>query len=326
MSTPPSLLEPAGNERFVIFPIELNDVWALYKQQVASFWTVEEIDLHTDVTHWAERLTDNERKFISHVLAFFAASDGIVNENLALRFYGEVQRPEPRAFYAFQMAMETAHSEVYSLLIETLIRNRDQRTELFRAMDRLPAVKRKAEWALKWCNDKTRSFAERLIAFVAVEGILFSGSFCAIFWLKKRGLMPGLTFSNELISRDEALHGLHGCTLYRGHVEKLSDRVVHEIIADAVDTEREFVSDALPVSLIGMNSALMCEYIEFVADYWLAELGHPKLYNTLNPFEWMTLISLEGKTNFFERRVSEYSKAGVAVENASHIFTTDEEF
>ena len=319
-----NLLEPSGNERFVIFPIELKQVWDLYKKQVACFWTAEEIDLSEDVVQWEEKLNDNERYFISHVLAFFAASDGIVNENLALRFYGEVQRAEPRAFYSFQMAMETLHQEVYSLLIDTLVKDRKKQNELFHAMDRLPAVKRKSEWALKWCEDKTKSFSERLIAFAAVEGILFSGSFCAIFWLKKRGLMPGLAFSNELISRDEGLHCEHACLLYK-HIERLSDEKVHSIIREAVDTEREFVCKALPVALIGMNAELMCQYIEYVADYWLSELGHPKLYNAENPFDWMQLISMEGKTNFFEKRVSEYSKAGT--DDAERFtFTVDEDF
>lgn len=293
----------------MILPIKYNDIWKMYKDQMAAFWTSEEIDLATDVKDW-ERLNDNERHFIKHVLAFFAASDGIVNENLAQRFCTEIQVPEARCFYGFQMMMENIHSETYSLLIDTLINDAQEKEYLFRAMQNIPVVTKKAEWALRWINDSA-SFAERLIAFAAIEGIFFSGSFCSIFWLKKRGLMPGLTFSNELISRDEGMHTDFACLLYKHLNNKISNERILEIISNAVQIELEFVSESLPVELIGMNSKLMGQYIMFVADRLLFALGVPKYYQVENPFEWMDMISLTGKTNFFEKRVGEYQKANV---------------
>lgn len=297
--------------RFVLFPIQHNDIWEMYKKQEASFWTAEEIDLHQDVVDWANKLNDNERYFIKHILAFFAASDGIVNENLAENFVAEVQYTEAKFFYGFQIAMENIHSETYSLLIDTLIKDSAEKDKLFNAIDTLDCVKKKADWALNWIENGT--YAERLIAFAAVEGIFFSGSFCSIFWLKKRGLMPGLSFSNELISRDEGMHCDFACLLYNQHlVNKLPKSRVEKIIVDAVEIEKEFITEALPVSLIGMNSKLMIQYIEFVADRLLVELGNDKVYNSENPFDFMEMISLQGKTNFFEKRVAEYQKAGVA--------------
>jgi ribonucleotide reductase beta subunit family protein with ferritin-like domain len=283
----------------------------MYKKAEASFWTAEEIDLQSDLSDW-DRLSKDEKHFISSILAFFAASDGIVLENLAGRFMREIQIPEARCFYGFQQAIENIHSETYSLLIDTYIREPVEKMRLFRAVETIPCIRQKADWAVKWISSSS-SFAERLVAFAAVEGIFFSGSFCAIFWLKKRGLMPGLTFSNELISRDEGLHCDFACLIYSKLVYPLSRKVVYSIIDDAVQYEKEFVCTALPVELIGMNSKLMSQYIEFVADRLLYSLGYEKLYNASNPFEWMEMISLEGKTNFFERRVSEYQKAGVAV-------------
>eukprot|EP01127_Copromyxa_protea_P000346 TRINITY_DN10281_c0_g1_i1.p1 TRINITY_DN10281_c0_g1~~TRINITY_DN10281_c0_g1_i1.p1 ORF type:complete len:350 (-),score=89.12 TRINITY_DN10281_c0_g1_i1:89-997(-) len=302
----------------------------MYKQAEASFWTAEEIDLEQDSRDWNDRLTDNERHFISHVLAFFAASDGIVLENIAARFMKEVQLPEARCFYGFQMAIENIHSETYSLLIDTYVKEHAERTRLFNAIETIPCIKKKAEWALRWINNGA-TFAERLVAFAAVEGIFFSGSFCAIFWLKKRGMMPGLTFSNELISRDEGLHCDFACLLYSMLSKKLSTSVVHSIIRDAVECEQEFITDSLPCSLIGMNSTLMKQYIEFVSDRLLYSLGHPKIYNTKNPFDWMELISLQGKTNFFERRVAEYQKTGVALSTKEddlndNVFCVDADF
>lgn len=292
-----------------MFPIQYPEIWLLYKKHVASFWTAEEIDLGRDTKDWNE-LSDDDRHFVKHVLAFFAASDGIVLENLAERFICEVQVPEARAFYGFQLMMENIHSETYSLLLDTYIKDRVEKDRLFRAIDTVPCIQEKARWALRWINSNN-SFAERLAAFAAVEGIFFSGSFCAIFWLKKRGKMPGLTFSNELISRDEGLHCEFACLLYSMLQHKLSQSTVQSIIADAVAIEKQFVCDALPVSLIGMNAELMSQYIEYVADRMLLSLGYGKLYNTANPFEWMEMISLQGKTNFFEKRVGEYQKAGV---------------
>jgi len=310
--------------RFVLFPIQHHEIWKMYKTAVASFWTAEEIDLSADLNDW-EKLSDNERHFIKHVLAFFAASDGIVNENLAEQFINEVQVPEAKCFYGFQIAIENIHSETYSLLIDTYIKDEKEKDYLFKAIETVPAVKRKAEWALKWINNDNL-FAERIIAFAAVEGIFFSGSFCSIFWLKKRGLMPGLSFSNELISRDEGLHCDFACLLYSMLQNKLSVQTVKDIICDAVTIEKEFVTDALPVSLIGMNASLMSQYIEFVADRLLKALGCEAVYNTPNPFPWMELISLQGKTNFFERRVSEYQKAGVMTTKEEQIFSLDEDF
>jgi ribonucleoside-diphosphate reductase beta chain len=318
----PLLVE--NKNRFVLFPIQHGDIWQMYKQAEASFWTAEEIDLAQDASDWAG-LNDGERHFISHVLAFFAASDGIVNENLGANFFNEVQFPEAKCFYGFQIMMENIHAETYSLLIDTYIKDPKEKQRLFQAIETVPCVKKKADWALKWI--KSDNFAERLVAFAAVEGIFFSGSFCSIFWLKKRGLMPGLTFSNELISRDEGLHCDFACLLYTQHMNgKLSKERVYEIIKDAVLIEQEFVSDALPVNLIGMNAKLMTEYIEFVADRLLGALGYPKIYNSNNPFDFMEMISLQGKTNFFEKRVAEYQKAGVMSEKEQNKFSLEEDF
>jgi ribonucleoside-diphosphate reductase beta chain len=318
----PLLVE--NKNRFVLFPIQHSDIWQFYKKAEASFWTAEEIDLAQDMTHW-ESLNDGERHFISHVLAFFAASDGIVNENLGANFFNEVQYPEAKCFYGFQIMMENIHSETYSLLIDTYIKDSAEKQRLFNAIETVPCVKRKADWALRWINSE--NFAERLVAFAAVEGIFFSGSFCSIFWLKKRGLMPGLTFSNELISRDEGLHCDFACALYTDHLKgKLSKERVHEIILDAVSIEQEFVTDALPVNLIGMNAKMMQQYIEFVADRLLVSLGYQRFYNSANPFDFMEMISLQGKTNFFEKRVAEYQKAGVMSEKEQHKFSLEEDF
>merc|ERR1719367_668945 len=295
--------------RWVMFPIQYAQIWEMYKKHEASFWTAEEIDLSQDGKDW-EQLSAQEQHFVKHVLAFFAASDGIVLENLASQFTNEVQVPEARAFYGFQIAMENIHSETYSLLIEQYIREPAEREQVFDAIHTMPPVKEKAQWAVQWMNSEN-SFAERLVAFAAVEGVLFSGSFCAIYWLKKRGLMPGLTFSNELISRDEGLHAEFACLLYGALQHKLPDDVVHSIVGDAVEVERDFICEALSCDLIGMNSELMTRYIEFVADRLLTALGHSKIFGASNPFDWMELISLQGKTNFFEKRVGEYQKAGV---------------
>jgi len=295
--------------RWVMFPIQYPEVWEMYKKHEASFWTAEEVDLSQDNKDW-DTLSSNEQHFIKHVLAFFAASDGIVLENLASQFVTEVQIPEARAFYGFQMAMENIHSETYSLLIEQYIKEPSEKEAIFDAIHTMPAVSEKAQWAVQWMQQEN-SFAERIVAFAAVEGILFSGSFCAIYWLKKRGLMPGLTFSNELISRDEGLHTEFACLLYRMLQNKLPDEVMNGIIKGAVAAERKFICEALSCDLIGMNSELMNRYIEFVADRLLTALGHPKIYGASNPFDWMELISLQGKTNFFEKRVGEYQKAGV---------------
>lgn len=315
-----------NKDRFVLFPIKYKDIWEFYKKAEASFWTAEEIDLAADVTDWNNKLNDNERHFIKHVLAFFAASDGIVNENLAVNFLNEVQFPEARCFYGFQIMMENIHSETYSLLIDTYIKDPAEKDHLLHAVDTVPCVHEKAEWALRWINNG--SFAERLIAFAAVEGIFFSGSFCSIFWLKKRGLMPGLTFSNELISRDEGLHCDFACLLYTHYVKnQLPKEQVTKIIVDAVSIEKKFVVDAIPVKLIGMNADLMCQYIEFVADRLLQSLGCSKYFNATNPFDFMEMISLQGKTNFFEKRVAEYQKAGVMnKKEENNIFNLDEDF
>ena len=318
----PMLKENPG--RYVLFPIEYPDIWKKYKEAEASFWTVEEVDLSQDVTEWENKLNDDERHFIKHVLAFFAASDGIVLENLAARFMNDIQISEVRCFYGFQIAIENIHSEMYSILIDTYIKSQEEKQHLFNAMETIPCVEKKANWAIKWINS-SESFAERLVGFAAVEGIFFSGSFCAIFWLKKRGLMPGLTFSNELISRDEGLHCDFACLLYSSHLKnKLSEARVHEIIGEAVAIEKEFVTDALPVRLIGMNAELMQQYIEFCADRLIVALGHSKLYNVKNPFDFMEMISLQGKTNFFEKRVGDYQKAGVI--GGSKVFALDAEF
>lgn len=321
------LVEPIlqeNKERFVLFPIKHKDIWQMYKQAEASFWTAEEIDLSSDLSDWENKLTSDEKHFIKHVLAFFAASDGIVNENLAVNFMKEVQYPEARCFYGFQIMIENIHSEAYSLLIDTYIQDSAEKNYLFNAIETVPCVKKKAEWALRWIEQG--SFAERLVAFAAVEGIFFSGSFCSIFWLKKRGLMPGLSFSNELISRDEGLHCDFACLLYSQLKNKLDPKEVQEVIARAVSIEHEFVCDALPVKLIGMNSALMCQYIEFVADRLLAALGVPKIYHVSNPFDFMDLISIPGKTNFFERRVAEYQKSGVMASKEEATFTLTDDF
>jgi ribonucleoside-diphosphate reductase beta chain len=321
-------IEPILNDnprRFVLFPIEHDDIWKFYKQSEASFWTPEEIDLHQDLADWENKLNDDERYFIKHVLAFFAASDGIVNENLAENFVAEVQYTEAKFFYGFQIMMENIHSETYSLLIDTYIKDSTEKDYLFNAIEHMDCVKKKAEWALRWIDNG--SFQERLIAFAAVEGIFFSGSFCSIFWLKKRGLMPGLSFSNELISRDEGMHCDFACLLYNKHVvNHLDKEVVRGIIADAVAIEKEFVSDAIPVKLIGMNSDMMCQYIEYVADRLLIALGNTKIFNAENPFPWMEMISLQGKTNFFEKRVGDYQKSGIMSDREQQVFSLDEDF
>lgn len=296
--------------RFVLFPIQHHDLWRLFKQQEACFWTAEEIDLGQDVYDWDNKLNADEQHFVKHVLAFFAASDGIVNENLAMNFVNEVQYTEAKFFYGFQIMMENIHSETYSLLIDTYIKDKEEQNKLFNAIETIPAIKKKADWAIKWINSD--SFVDRLVAFAAVEGIFFSGSFCSIFWLKKRGLMPGLTFSNELISRDEGMHCDYACHLFNNHIEnKISEERIKEIICGALEIEKEFILEALPVRLIGMNSDLMAQYLEFVTDRLLVALGCSKVYNTENPFDFMQNIALQGKTNFFEKRVAEYQKAGV---------------
>ncbi len=324
-----SHVEPilAPNEgRFVLFPIQHDDIWSFYKKAEASFWTAEEIDMSADIIDWENKLNENEKHFIKHILAFFAASDGIVNENLAENFLSEVQYTEAKFFYGFQITIENIHSETYSLLIDTLIKDSADKSHLFNAIDTLTCVRKKADWALRWIEQGT--FAQRLVAFAAVEGIFFSGSFCSIFWLKKRGLMPGLGFSNELISRDEGLHCDFACLLYNNHIEnKLDKKEVEQIILDAVEIEKEFILDALPVKLIGMNSDLMSQYIEFVADRLLVELGNDKVYNATNPFDFMDMLSIQGKSNFFEKRVAEYQKAGVMNSgNDNHGFSMDEDF
>ena len=316
-------------DRFVLFPIQHSDIWEMYKMEQASFWTAEEIDLAEDLKDWKE-LNENEKHFLKHILAFFAASDGIVNENLVMNFSNEVCWPEARAFYGFQIMMENIHAETYSLLIDTYITDENEKDHLFKALETVPSVKKKGEWAMRWLSRKRGSFAERLVAFAAIEGIFFSGSFRAIFWLKKRGLMPGLTFSNELISRDEGLHCDFACLLHNKLLKGAGENVIRSIIAEAVEIEIEFVTNALPVSLIGMNSDLMKQYIQFVADRLLVALGATKLYNVGNPFPWMEMISMQGKTNFFEKRVAEYQKAGV-MDNSSlgsvqQRFSVDEDF
>ena len=315
------LLAPDDN-RFVMFPIKYDDIWQMYKKQIECFWRAEEIDLTKDLVNW-ESLNQDERYFISMILAFFAASDGIVLENLASRFMNDVQVSEARAFYGFQIAMENIHSETYSLLIETYIKDKEEKHKLFNAIENFPCIKKKSDWAQKWIHDNRSSFATRLVAFACVEGIFFSGAFCSIYWLKKRGLMPGLTFSNELISRDEALHCEFAVLLYNKLVKKIDKARIHEIIKEAVDIEIEFICDALPCKLIGMNSELMTQYIKFVADRLVVQLGYKKIYNATNPFDFMELISLEGKTNFFERKVGEY---GLANKNSDNAFDLTEDF
>jgi ribonucleoside-diphosphate reductase beta chain len=327
MSNQTSAVEPIlveNKDRFVLFPIKHNEIWEYYKKAEASFWTAEEIDLGADIQDWNTKLNDDEKHFIKHVLAFFAASDGIVNENLAINFLNEVQYPEARCFYGFQIMMENIHSETYSLLIDTYIKDPSEKDMLFNALETVPAVAHKAKWALRWIDNG--NFAERLIAFAAVEGIFFSGSFCSIFWLKKRGLMPGLSFSNELISRDEGLHCDFACLLFNQLTNKIPVSQIQEIIADAVAIEKDFVRDAIPVRLIGMNADLMCQYIEFVADRLLLSLNCPKIYDATNPFDFMELISLQNKTNFFEKRVAEYQKAGVTGNREDNEFSLDADF
>ncbi|KAG0223255.1 Ribonucleotide-diphosphate reductase (RNR), small subunit [Actinomortierella wolfii] len=322
------ILKP-NPRRFVLFPIKFHEVWQMYKKAEASFWTAEEVDLSKDMNDWENKLTKDEKYFISHILAFFAASDGIVNENLLERFSNEVQIPEARCFYGFQIMIENIHSEMYSLLIDTYVKDTAQRDHLFDAIDTIPCIRKKAAWAMRWISDQNSTFAERLVAFAAVEGIFFSGAFASIFWLKKRGLMPGLTFSNELISRDEGLHTDFACLLFSLLRHRPDPKRVNAIITEAVAIEQEFLTDALPVKLIGMNAQLMSQYIEFVADRLLVALGNSKHYNVENPFDFMDLISLQGKTNFFEKRVSDYQKAGVmssTVDPSANTFTLDADF
>ncbi|GEQ69833.1 hypothetical protein JCM33374_g3508 [Metschnikowia sp. JCM 33374] len=325
----PLLME--NTRRFVLFPIKYHEVWQMYKKAEASFWTAEEIDLSKDIADWNNKMTDNERFFISRVLAFFAASDGIVNENLVENFSAEVQIPEAKCFYGFQIMMENIHSETYSLLIDSYIKDPKEADFLFNAIDNIPCIKKKADWALRWISDKEALFGERLVAFAAVEGVFFSGSFASIFWLKKRGLMPGLTFSNELICRDEGLHTDFACLLFSHLKNRPAPEIVERIVTEAVSIEKEYFTDSLPVSLLGMNSGLMCQYVEFVADRLLVALGNKKVYNVTNPFDFMENISLAGKTNFFEKRVSDYQKAGVMAKTndasaSNHSFSFDEEF
>ena len=319
--TEPLLSE--DQNRYVMFPIQDQEIWSMYKKQVECFWRAEEIDLSKDLRSW-ETLNKNEKFFIKMIIAFFASSDGIVLENLAIRFMGDVKLSEARAFYGFQIAMENIHSEVYSLLIETYIKEKEEKDKLFNSLNNFPCIKKKADWAIKWINDKRSSFATRLIAFACVEGIFFSGAFCSIYWLKKRGLMPGLTFSNELISRDEALHTEFAILLYNKLQKKLKKQKVLDIIKEAVEIEKEFICEALPCRLIGMNSKLMSQYIEFVADRLIVQFGYDKIYNTGNPFDFMEMISIEGKTNFFEKRVGEYALA--TKNNDDGVFEFDEDF
>ncbi len=322
-SLPEPILQENKN-RFVLFPIEHHDIWEMYKKQQACIWTAEEIDLAQDLNDWRNKLTDDERYFVKNILAFFAASDGIVNENLAENFVSEVQYTEAKFFYGFQIMMENIHSETYSLLIDTYINDTEEKSRLFRAIETIPAVKKKADWALKWVDSP--NFQERLVAFAAVEGIFFSGSFCSIFWLKKRGLMPGLSFSNELISRDEGMHCDFAVMLHNNHlVNRVSEARIKEIIISALEIEKEFITESLPVRLIGMNSDLMKQYLEFVADRLLVDLGCSKVFNSENPFDFMMNISLQGKTNFFEKRVGEYQKAGV-MNKAEDAFDFEAEF
>lgn len=321
---PEPLLDPSS-ERFVLFPIKYPDIWAKYKQQSAVTWFAEEVDLSKDMAHW-EKLSDGERHFIKHVLAFFAGSDGIVMENLAVRFMREVQWPEAKLFYSVQNFIEGVHSEMYSLLIDTYITDSQEKSTLFQAIKTIPCVQKKADWALAWIDNKDASFATRLVGFAAVEGIFFSGAFCAIFWMKQRGLMPGLTLSNEFIARDEGLHTEFACLLYTKLVNKLSKKEVHKIIRDAVKIEKQFITKSLPCELIGMNAKMMCQYIEFVADRLLIQLGYPKAYSAANPFSFMETISLENKDNFFEKKVSTYGKASVGKDKAEMSFKMDADF
>ena len=312
------------DSRFVMFPIQHQDIWEMYKKAEDCFWRAQEVDLSKDLAHWAA-LNDSEKYFISMILGFFAASDGIVLENLGLRFMTEVQSAEAKAFYGFQIAMENIHSIMYSQLIETYINDAAEKAKLFNSLENFPCIKKKADWAVKWINDIESNFATRLVAFACVEGIFFSGAFCAIFWIKKRGLMPGLTFSNELISRDEALHTEFAILLYSKLNMKLDDSKIEEIIRNAVDIEKEFICEALPCKLIGMNHTLMSRYIEFVADRLAVQLGNKKIYNSRNPFDFMEMISIEGKTNFFERRVGEYAMAKKQNDGGNNAFEFDDD-
>jgi ribonucleoside-diphosphate reductase subunit M2 len=315
----------ANANRYVLFPLQDDEIWKMYKKQVDCFWRAEEIDLSKDLAHWNGELTNDERHFISMILAFFAASDGIVLENLAVRFMSDVQLAEARAFYGFQIAMENIHSEVYSVLIDTYVSDAAERNRLFNAVETFPCIKKKAEWAVRWIHDKRSSFLTRLLGFACVEGIFFSGAFCAIYWMKKRGLLPGLTFSNELISRDEALHTEFAVMMYKKSPKqkRLPRAKVFEIIKEAVAIEQEFICEALPCRLIGMNSKLMNQYIEFVADRLVVQLGYDKIYGSANPFDFMEMISIEGKTNFFEKRVGEYALADKRVDDATFVFGED---
>ena len=322
---PKELLLSEEEKRFVIFPIKYDEIWKMYKKSEANFWTAEELDLSKDLNDFQIKMNEDERYFVENVLAFFAASDGIVNENLVERFCNEVQLLEAKFFYGFQIAVENIHSETYSLLIDTYVKDKQKKDKLFNAIETIPSVKKKADWALKWINDKTSTFGTRVIAFAAVEGIFFSGSFCSIFWLKKRGLMPGLCHSNELISRDEGLHTEFAVLMYSMLSEKPSKEVVVQIIQEAVELEKEFITESLPCDLIGMNKKLMKQYIEYVSDRLLLMLGLEKIFNVENPFEWMELISVQGKTNFFEKRVGEYANVAKS-EKEDNVFTLDEDF
>ena len=308
--------------RFVMFPLKDMSVWKMYKKMMDSFWRAEEIDFSKDMKHW-QSLNEKEQYFIKMILAFFAASDGIVLENLGMRFLSEVQLPEARAAYGFQLMMENIHSETYSLLIDTYIKDETEKTKLFQALDNFPCIKKKGDWALKWIQDKRSSFATRLVAFACVEGIFFSGSFCAIYWLKKRGLMPGLTFSNELIARDEGMHTDFAVLLFSKLVKKPKSSKIKELINEAVEIEKEFILEALPCKLIGMNSKLMSQYIEFVADRLVVQLGYKKIFNSSNPFDFMEMISMEGKTNFFEKRVGDYSLSSGQKNDDAFTFDAD---
>ena len=313
-------------DRFVLYPIQYTDVMKMYKDAVSVFWVAEEVDLSEDVNDWQLKLTQDERQFVSFILAFFANVDSVINENLASRFYKEVQVPEMKLFYGFQIFMEGIHQEMYSLLIDTLIKDYQEKNKLFNAIRTIPSVQKKAQWVLKWITNND-SFAKRLVAFAIVEGVFFSGSFCAIFWLKKRGLMPGLGISNEFISRDEGLHTDFACLIYKYLNQKLTQQEIEDIVLEAVTHEKEFIMEALHVPLIGMNSQLMCQYIEYVADRLVYQLGYQKIFNAINPFDWMELISLSGKTNFFDKRVSDYSKASMRRDQSNdHVFTLDADF
>jgi len=316
------LLKP-NSKRYVLFPIIYKDIYDLYKKAESSFWTTQEIDLTKDIDDW-EKLTNDEKNFIKNIIGFFAGSDGIIMENLAARFMDEIQIPEARAFYSYQIFNESIHSETYSLLIDTYIKDRDEKVHIFNSIENIPSVAKKAMWAYKWIQNKDVNFAIRLVAFAIVEGIFFSGSFCAIYWIKKRGLMPGLTFSNELISRDEATHCEHAILLYSMIKNRVDKNVIHEIFKEAIEIEKEFITESIPCAMIGMNAELMKQYIEFVSDRLLVQLGYEKIWNTENPFDFMEMISLNGKTNFFERRVSDYAKSSIAIESTNFDISYDD--